>query len=180
MIRRVLSKVIQFYRRTKLTSVGQFVNVQRGCHLQGEIHVGNHVLIGSGAYFVSTRAKLMIHDYVIFGPNVTIYTGDHALDFVGFHIAEVTDKMKSERKKQYDKDVIIEAGCWIGTRVIILKGVTIGRGSVIGAGAIVTKDVPPYSIYTGSGSTAVIRSRFSDEQIIAHETELERRGISIY
>ena len=57
--------------------------------------------------------------------------------------------MKRARGKAYDRDVVIEAVCWIGTRAIILKGVTVGRGSVIGAGAIVTRDVPPYSIYVG-------------------------------
>lgn len=81
-------------------------------------------MIGQGAYFISTQAKLMIHDHVMFGPNVTIYTGDHATDIIGKHIIEITDADKKKQHNIYDKDIEIEAGCWIGTRAIILKGVT--------------------------------------------------------
>ena len=115
-------------------------------HFQGHIECGSHVAFGSGGYFVSTRARIIIHDYVVFGPNVTIYTGDHPTDRIGKHICDITDVEKGDG---YDKDVVIESGCWIGTRAIILKGVTIGKGSIIGAGAVVTKDVPPYSVYVG-------------------------------
>ena len=96
------------------------------------------------------------------------------------HIIEISDsdKKKTNDPQKYDADVVIESGCWIGTRAIILKGVTVGRGSVIGAGAIVTKDVPPYSVYIGVPS-ARIKPRFSEEQIAEHERVLLERGISI-
>lgn len=71
---------------------------------------------------------------------------------------------------------MIESGCWIGTRAIILKGVTIGKGSIIGAGAVVTKDVPPYSVYVGVPALKV-KPRFSDEQIAEHEKLLRERGM---
>ena len=72
----------------------------------------------------------------------------------------------------FDEDVIIGEGCWIGTRAIILKGVTIGKGSVVGAGAVVTKDIPPYSIYVGV-PTARVFPRFTEEEIIEHERMLK-------
>lgn len=78
----------------------------------------------------------------------------------------------------YDADVVIESGCWIGTRAIILKGVTIGRGSVIGAGAVVTKDVPPYSIYVGVPERKCF-SRFTEQEIEKHEEMLKQRNITI-
>lgn len=68
-------------------------------------------------------------------------------------------------------DVVIEEGCWIGTRAIILKGVRVGKGSVIGAGAIVTKDVPPYSIYVGVPSMKIL-PRFTKEEILEHESRI--------
>lgn len=117
--------------------------------LSGNIEVGSDVVIEQGAYFISTQEKLMIHDHVVFDPNATIYTGDHAIDIIGKHIIEITDADKKKQHNIYTKDVEIEAGCWIGTRAIIFKGVTIGRGSVIGASVIVKKDVPPYTIYVG-------------------------------
>nr|WP_143033346.1 DapH/DapD/GlmU-related protein [Prevotellamassilia timonensis] len=54
--------------------------------------------------------------------------------------------------------VIIEDDCWIGFNVIILPGVTIGKGSIIGAGAVVTKSIPPYSV-AGGVPAKVIKSR---------------------
>ena len=59
-------------------------------------------------------------------------------------------------------DIIVEDDVWIGYGALILSGVTIGQGSIIGARSIVTKDVPPYSIYAGN---KVIRKRFPDEII---------------
>ena len=48
------------------------------------------------------------------------------------------------------KPIVIEDDCWLGGGVIVLAGVTIGKGSVIGAGSIVTKDIPPYSVAVGN------------------------------
>lgn len=174
----LLRKIINHRRCKKLRLCGAKVWIGKNCTLNGNIEVGSDVVIGQGAYFISTQARLVIHDHVVFGPNVTIYTGDHATDIIGKHIIEITDEDKKKQHSVYDKDVVIEAGCWIGTRAIILKGVTIGRGSVIGAGAIVVKDVPPYSIYVGVPPVKC-RNRFSESQIIEHEKLLENRGIVI-
>lgn len=162
------------YRARKLTKCGKHVWISRTAHLQGNIEVGDDVRIGDRANFVSTMATLRIGSHVVFGPDVTIYTGDHATDFLGYHISEITDDMKRARGKAYDRDVVIEAGCWIGTRAMILKGVTVGRGSVIGAGAIVTRDVPPYSVYVGVPDVRVY-PRFTEEQIAEHERILASR-----
>ena len=178
-MKNIIKKVILKYRLSNLDSYGEDVWVGKNSVLQGNIEVGSHVNIGRGAQFVSTMAKIHIHDYVVCGPNVTIYTGDHPMDVIGKHICEVTDADKIGLKGQYDKDVTIESGCWIGTRAIILKGVTIGRGSVIGAGAVVTKDIPPYSIFVGVGHCGEIMRRFNDEQIMEHEEILTKRNISI-
>lgn len=177
-LKKVVYDVIQNHRRKALRKYGQGVRISKDCHLQGNIECGNNITIGVGAYFVSTGATIHIHDHVVFGPNVTIYSGDHPTDVIGKHISEITDDDKKSLEKEYDADVVIESGCWIGTRAIILKGVTIGRGSVIGAGAIVTKDIQPYSIYVGVPSAKCI-DRFSDEQIVEHESMLLNRGICV-
>lgn len=194
-IKKLVKIIVQIPRRRHFKSCGKDVSIGKKCRFIGNIELGSHISIGRGANFVSTMANIKIHDFVVLGPNVTIYSGDHATDIVGKHICEVTDadKMAISREKQkatinhgekdlvqsaYDKDVVIESGCWIGTRVIILKGVTIGRGSVIGAGAIVTKDVPAYSIYVGSPPTRIF-PRFNDKQIIEHEKMLAERGVQI-
>ena len=81
------------------------------------------------------------------------------------------------KRLEDDQDVIIEDDIWVGSRAVILKGVRIGRGSIIAAGAIVNKDVPPYTIVAGVPAKVVHR-RFDIETIIIHERELyppERR-----
>ena len=61
----------------------------------------------------------------------------------------------------YDQPVVIEEEVWCGANVTILKGVTIGRGSVVAAGAVVTKSCPPYSII-GGVPAKVLRKRFEE------------------
>jgi len=91
---------------------------------------------------------------VMFGPEVMIITGDHRFDIKGMYMDEVTNEMKLPEN---DKPVNIEDDCWIGARAIVLKGVTIHKGSIVAAGAVVVKDVPEYSIYYSKND---IRPRF--------------------
>ena len=87
---------------------------------------------------------------VLMGPNVQIYTSNHKFDDLSVPIGQ--------QGNEEAKPVIIEDDCWLAANVIILPGVTIGTGSVIGAGAVVAKSVPPYSICVGNPAK-VIKSR---------------------
>ena len=71
----------------------------------------------------------------------------------------------------YDQPVVIEDDVWCGANVTILKGVTIGRGSVVAAGAVVTKSFPPYSIIGGIPAK-LLKMRFTEEEIMEHERML--------
>ena len=138
------------------------------------ITLGNHVSIGEYADFIATRSKITIGDHVIFAPKVSIRGGDHRIDIIGRYIDTVTDE---EKLPENDQDVYIEGDNWIGMNVTILKGVKIGRGSVIGAGSVVTKSLPPYSVCAGV-PCKVIKKRFSTEQIIEHEKILYGKVIT--
>ena len=70
-----------------------------------------------------------------------------------------------------DKDVIIEGDSWFGINVTILSGVTIGRGSVVAAGAVVNKSCPPYSII-GGVPAKVLKFRFTIDEVLEHERKL--------
>lgn len=120
--------------------------------------VGNHVNFGSHSIFMSSIAKIIIHDHVVFGPHVFVITGDHRTDLKDKFLDEVID---ADKRDIDDQDVIFEGDNWIGAGTIILKGVTIGKGAVIGAGSVVTKDVEPYSITAGNPAKK-IRNRFED------------------
>lgn len=73
-----------------------------------------------------------------------------------------------EKRIEDDPGVVIEDDVWVGTRAIILAGVTIGRGAVVAAGAVVTKSVPPYAI-VGGNPARILRMRWSEADIIEHE-----------
>lgn len=141
------------------------------CDIKGleNLSVGDGTSIPKGSTFFCTEAPLTIGKKVVFGPKPTIITGDHRIDILGKHIIDVT---VDEKLPENDQPVVIDDGCWIGANVTILKGVTIGRGSVVAAGAVVTKSFPPYSIIGGIPAK-LIKMRFTTEQIEEHERLLE-------
>ena len=128
--------------------------------------IGNDVYIGPHALFLCTESQIFIGNKVLFGPHVTIIGGDHRITDVGRFIYDVLDKHPED-----DQDVHIEDDVWIGTNTTLLKGVTVGRGAVVAAGALVTKNVPPYAI-VGGVPAKVLKYRFTPEQIQEHERQL--------
>lgn len=132
------------------------------------IYVGNDVHLGMRPTLNASRSSIRIGNKVIFGPEVTIRGGNHRTDMVGRFIFDITD---AEKRPEDDRGVVIEDDVWVGTRAIILHGVTIGRGAVVGAGALVTKSVPPYAI-VGGIPAKVIRFRWDVDTIMLHESKL--------
>ena len=124
-----------------------------------QITIGDNVFIGDKSTF-GGNVPISIGNNVMFGPEVMIRGGDHNISAVG-------EPMVKVKTGGVNLPIIIEDDIWIGTRVIILKGVKIGEGSVVGAGAIVTKDIPPYTINIGSPSRP-IKCRFSQNQLSLH------------
>ena len=153
---------------------GKNVNVPRGCRFSGigNILVGNDVSFGERTEILTTRAKVRFGNHIMLGPGVTMVSGNHRIDIIGKYMSEVSDAMKVPEN---DQDIVIEDDVWIGSNAIILKGVTIGTGSVIAAGAVVTKSVPAYSI-VGGNPAKVIRQRFSQEEINQHQGILGRNA----
>ena len=87
------------------------------------------------------QTPLEIGDYVLMGPDVVVFTMNHETSSLDRPIG--TQGMTARRKVTIGNDV------WIGQRSMIMPGVTIGDGSIIAAGSVVTKDVPPYSVVGG-------------------------------
>lgn len=126
--------------------------------------------IGEGCMFMCTKAKIVVNKHVMFGPNVVCITGGHRYDLIGRYMDSV---LESEKEGLIDKDIVFEGDNWIGSNSIILKGVKVGIGSIIGAGSVVTKDVPAYSIVCGNPAK-VIKHRFSEEQIVQHSLAINK------
>lgn len=157
--------------RHSFAQCGKNVKIGRNFSCFGikNICCGNNIVIGENNTFYSTDAKIEINDKVLFGPNVTIVTGNHRIDLLGKTIFDVS---KEEKLTTDDMDVIFCGDNWIGAGAIILKGVRVGRGAVVAAGAVVTKDVPSYSIVAGVPA-CVIKYRFTEDQILEHERLLK-------
>lgn len=103
------------------------------------LQLGNRVGMSGGA--ICAQQRVVIGDDVLIGANVVIADNDfHPLSH---------EARKKGNNDIVAKDVVIEHGVWIGADVYICKGVTIGRNSVVGARAVVTKSVPPNSIVAG-------------------------------
>ena len=183
MLMRIVYRIIQLInnawhsaiargQRMSFAECGTNVYVGHYCDLTPDhIHCGSNVSIGDHASFIATIAHIYIGNYVMFGPSVTIRGGDHRLDIIGKHISEVRE---DEKLPENDADVIIEDGVWVGCNVTILKGVRIGKGAVVAAGSVVTKDVLPYTIVGGIPAN-VIKNRFTAEEIKEHEYALRKR-----
>ena len=129
------------------------------------ISIGDHCHIGRMACLQSAHGKIRIGNHVLFGPYVSIHGGNHIYDKIGVYMTDV------KKEPNTDGEVVIEDDVWVGANAIILKGVKIGEGAIVSAGAIVTKDVEPYSIVAGVPAKK-IKMRFSAEEISLHKTLL--------
>lgn len=140
------------------------------------IIVGDDVYIGPGACFSAVKG-ITIGNKVVIGPNVTIIGGDHNTSVVGRFMYDVKEKREND-----DLPIIIDDDTWIGTGVIILKGVNVGRGAVIAAGSVVTHNVLPYAVVGGVPSK-IIKFRWPLDEILMHESKIypkEKRLSSEY
>lgn len=110
------------------------------------------------------NAGVRIGAYTMLGPNVSIVVSDHVFSTAGTPIIFAGRTPPVE--------TIIEQDTWIGYGAIIFCGVRIGRGAIVGAGAVVTKDVPPYAIYGGVPARQ-IGERFTEAERELHDQMLE-------
>ena len=174
LIKRLYNKIYTPLYKREMIKCGKNVNFSpfNSVFTYSSMSVGNNVSIGYHADFVATKSKIIIGDHVMFGPHVSIRGGDHRFDIPGRLIDSIGD---DEKLPENDADVVFEGDNWIGSNAIILKGVTVGKGSIIGAGSIVTKDVPPYSI-VGGNPAKIIKMRFTEEEISKHKNILKERG----
>ena len=101
--------------------------------------MGDNSNIGPYNY-IGCSGKITIGNNVMLAPRVSIYAENHVFDH-----PEILLRDQGVEKKE----VIIEDDCWIAANSILLAGVTIGKGSVVAAGSVVTENVPPYSVVAG-------------------------------
>jgi acetyltransferase-like isoleucine patch superfamily enzyme len=136
---------VTILRNTVIECTGNIKNMGVG------LVIGNDVGIAQNC-FIQVRGKVTIGSHVMFGPNVSIFSENHG--FIDLDIPMISQPTTRG-------EVIIEDDVWLGTRSIILSGIRIGKGSIIAAGALVNRDIPPYSIVAGIPGK-VVKSRLSN------------------
>jgi acetyltransferase-like isoleucine patch superfamily enzyme len=107
---------------------------------RGKVCIGNNVYIGEYS-LITSNDEIVIEDNVLIGPH------NHIVDF------DHTSKDLGTNKSQFSflsEKIKIQSGAWVASNCCILKGVTVGKNAIIGAGSIVNKDVPAYSVAVGN------------------------------
>jgi len=122
-----------------------FIDYKTYWRYSKKIQIGNNVCINRGCNFYASffvkDAFIKISDNVVIAPHVTFFSAGHNYKYL-----DLPDTAAS---------IIIEEYVWIGGQSIILPGVTIGKGAVVGAGSVVTKDIPPYTIAVGNPAKVI-------------------------
>lgn len=148
----LLGKGVSFLNPEDI-SIGQNCNIQKGCVIEswhfpylnsyGDITIGNMCDIGEYSHITSIN-RIIIGDNLLTGRFVLITDNTHGLsDYSDLIIPPVCRKVISKGP------VIIGDNVWLGDKVSVLPGVTIGDGAIIAANAVVTHDIPPYSLAAG-------------------------------
>lgn len=141
-----------FLAKRMFKGCGKGVNIEHGVFFGGgrDIEIGNNSALGIDA---RVSGPLSIGDDVMMGPNVSIYTQNHEAE----NIYKPMRLQTAPKKK-----VTIGNDCWIGANAIILPGVSVGDGAIVGAGAVVTHDVPKLAV-VGGNPARVIKIREQKE-----------------
>ena len=140
-------RVRGFFARRFLKKCGKNVNIQKNSRFSHRCKIGDNSGIGRNSKLFG---EVIIGNDVMMGADCIIYTQNHAFDRL--------DVPMKDQGPQAEKTVVIGNDVWIGGRVTILPGVQIGNGSIIGAGAVVTKNVPDFAI-VGGNPARIIRMR---------------------
>ncbi len=148
------------YKKGACYRNGACVNV--GCHVYGDCKIGKRTSIGRGTHL---EFNTVIGSYCSVSWNVTIGASPHIMTGLTSH--DIARDWIARRTMNVTgggcevPPVTIGNDVWIGCHAIVLAGVTVGDGAVIGAGAVVTKDVPPYAIVVGVPAR-ILRYRFPE------------------
>ena len=179
---RVQKKFFLKFRNVKLdsgvgfnpsTNIGNNCRIGKNCDIHNSI-IGSYTYIGPGTNIANSK----IGSFCSIASDVKIVTSCHPSDtFVStspvFYstlkqcgITFVKKDLYQEHRTINGYSALIMDDVWIGNNVILMGGITIGTGAIIGSGAVVTKNVPPYAI-VGGVPAKIIRYRFTDSQIQA-------------
>ena len=173
--RRILQK-LNFMDRSDQEGVGEvvkellgksdhaFINPPFYCDYGSHIEVGKNFFANYNCMIIDV-AKVTIGDNCFMAPNVAIYTAGHPLHPVA-----------RNSRYEYGMPVTIGDNCWIGGNVVIVPGVTIGSNVVIGAGSVVTKDIPDWSLAAGNPCRVIRQITEEDKKYLFRRIEFDEEA----
>ncbi len=125
-------------------SIGDGVSIMSGsllCASEGRLSIGSNCSFNHNVFLGADSGEVIIGKDVLIGPNVVLRAADHEFDKIDIPI-----RLQGHRRGK----IVIGDGVWLAANVVVTSGVTIGPGCVVGAGAIVTRDLPPMTVCVGS------------------------------
>ncbi len=148
---------------------GSFIE---NAYIYGDVEIGRFVNItGPGTIVHAEVEKICIGSFSSVAPNVSIIEFNHDMSRPTTSSIQSGIFEKMPREDFISKGpIIIEEDVWIGANVVVLSGVTIGRGAVVAAGSVVNKDVPRYAVVGGTPAK-VLKMRFNQERIDRFEED---------
>lgn len=152
-----VSGYVRGIRNVAMEGENQIVN---GCNFQGDIKLGYRTTLGVNNWLHGT---ITIGKYCQIGADVAIHTNNHPVTYLSTYVGSSLFEGYLNHNKTFGK-VTIGHDVWIGHNALILGNVNIGNGAVIAAGAVVTKDVEPYTVVAGVPAKP-LKKRFSENII---------------
>lgn len=154
-----------------IDSVVQITDIGEGCFLEhvtcyGDIRLGRFVSIsGPGTILHAEVGKIEIGSFSSIAENVSIQEFNHRMDRpTTLAVNHMIFKENAADDWTSKGDVVIGEDVWIGSNAVVLSGVHVGRGGVIAAGSVVTKEIPPYAVVAGNPAR-IIKYRFDEKRI---------------
>lgn len=163
-------------RERRATLLGEmFAEIGDGCYIEPPLHSnfgGRHVHFGKNIYAnfnltLVDDTHIYVGDYTMFGPNVVVATAGHPIL-----------PILREQGYQYNAPVHIGKNCWLGAGVIIVPGVTIGDHVVVGAGSVVTKDLPSNVVAVGNPCKVLREINEHDEEYYFKDRKIDKQTIT--
>ena len=134
----IARKIRGFFARRICSSTGRRINIERGATFGPLLSLGHESGVGVNC---EIHGEVHLGDYVMMAPECIFYTQNHAFDRL--------DEPMCHQGVQPARPITVGNDVWFGRRVIVMPGVSIGDGCIVGAGAVVTKDIAPFSIVGG-------------------------------
>ncbi len=164
-----ITRPTELKKRTEMLK-NMFAEIGDDCYIEPPLHAnwaGKHVHFGKGVYAnfnltLVDDTHIYVGDYTMFGPNVVLATAGHPI------LPELRPLAY-----QYNMPIHIGRNCWLGAGVIVLPGVTIGDNTVIGAGSVVTKDIPANVVAVGNPCKVLREINEHDKEYYFNDRKIE-------